>query len=1148
MPTPSPASHYFENLLNIHKENLRIELKYPSLRSLLEALCREFTDKEGLQFSNLFSRLNYVCKIKRYPGRKAYQVHSLRVHANNVLHRGLIPDLEDYQYDVKALADTIAHFYETHISEELKVRLPEKERTLKNERSRQERHRRARIAVDYVSHDYIYGQEEDFPTEEPVRIRYNVNGVNDEFNGTVERIQPGALINILDFTIEKNGDYVPDYIVLEPDYLVDVSSIAECHKDYGDHPLNFLQSKLQGLPNTHHIILGNIANAFLDEVVHEAPGKPVELMEILKKVFKESPFNISSCEDLPQDFFKQCEDQFMAIKNIVGKELAEEKIDTSKVVLEPTFYCEALGLQGRLDLMLEDYSRIVELKSGKAETFNTAGDTIKQKENHYIQTLLYYALLTFNIGRDNDRRAYILYSKYGRLLWGANLVTLTKRAINKRNLIIANERGVAFGKNADRRQLLRQLNADILVTRKTINENFLNRFILPQLNTFYSPISAASPLMLEYFLEFWGFLAREHYLSKSGENSYERRGLSGLWLTPLEDKLEEGEIFIDLRLSEPVNVAANPQILKFIIPSGGHSTPNFRKGDIVVIYQRNLNEDNATNKQLFRGSLKEITSESLEVRLRYPQRNASVLPQTSTYAMEHDYMEASHQNLYRGLYELLKMSPNRQKLLLGERVPVADSSRKLIITAIDADLGRIVLKAKQAADYFVLQGPPGTGKTSHALKAMVEEFYGDPSCQILLLAYTNRAVDEICETLERANGGTVNYVRIGSELSCGERFHCRLLDQVLDGCSKRDEVRACIAGYRIFVGTISSVSGKMELFKLKSFDVAIIDEASQILEPQLFPVLTATDRNNAIAIKKFVMIGDHKQLPAVVLQPKEDCKFESEELRRRGFTDKSTSLFERLYRRHSHGQDSPFLDMLVKQGRMHPELADFPNTHFYEGKLETLGLPHQKEDVLYGKFDADDPVQKALASNRLLFIPSIAEKGIRNLKTNRHEALIIKNILHTLEGICKLNGMTLTAGECTETNQLSVGIIVPYRSQIGVIRSELTGVRELQNITIDTVERYQGSQRDIIIYSFCVNRHSQLRHLSDVIMDNGKPVDRKLNVAITRARKQLIVTGNPGILANDSIYYDLMEHVRDKGGYWEMAELGEAVGEIKLMR
>ena len=84
----------------------------------------------------------------------------------------------------------------------------------------------------------------------------------------------------------------------------------------------------------------------------------------------------------------------------------------------------------------------------------------------------------------------------------------------------------------------------------------------------------------------------------------------------------------------------------------------------------------------------------------------------------------------------------------------------------------------------------------------------------------------------------IDYIRIGSELSCDERYRGRLAENVLSPYVKRKDVRERMTKCRVYVGTVASISSKVELFQLKSFDVAIVDEATQILEPQLLWVLT----------------------------------------------------------------------------------------------------------------------------------------------------------------------------------------------------------------------------------------------------------------------------------------------------------------------
>jgi superfamily I DNA and/or RNA helicase len=109
----------------------------------------------------------------------------------------------------------------------------------------------------------------------------------------------------------------------------------------------------------------------------------------------------------------------------------------------------------------------------------------------------------------------------------------------------------------------------------------------------------------------------------------------------------------------------------------------------------------------------------------------------------------------------------------------------------------------------------------------------------------------------------------------------------------------------------------------------------------------------------------------------------------------------------------------------------------------------------------------------------------------------------------------------------TLGIITPYRSQIALIKKELQakGIPQLMDVSVDTVERYQGSERDVIIYSFCVNYRHQLKFLPNLTEENGVLIDRKLNVALTRARKRLVIIGVPEILSLDPIYRHLLEFI-----------------------
>lgn len=137
-------------------------------------------------------------------------------------------------------------------------------------------------------------------------------------------------------------------------------------------------------------------------------------------------------------------------------------------------------------------------------------------------------------------------------------------------------------------------------------------------------------------------------------------------------------------------------------------------------------------------------------------------------------------------------------------------------------------------------------------------------------------------------------------------------------------------------------------------------------------------------------------------------------------------------------------------------------------------------------------------------------------KVNTEEARIVAQLLKTIH---TLSGTSFDPSK-------TIGVIVPYRNQIAMIRQEINrlDIPSLIPISIDTVERYQGSQRDIIIYSFTVQNRYQLDFLtSNCFVEDGKVIDRKLNVALTRARKQLIITGNEAILHQNALFKDLID-------------------------
>lgn len=1103
-------AEYYEELYNLCavEQEQPLARRYRQLREALERVMRQQMMGTGLQATDLAARINYVATQFALDGREQNQLHTFRLTSNDILNHRKEPSEQEFLRDLRAVAYAYRKIFHEDIPPKLYTLLPKQETTPAVKREKETRIRRIRVCFDYADESYLYVRPIDVLEEEPVKVNYNKPGVNEEFKDTVDELWRYAQLNLLDVTVDDNGVYTPSFIVLEPDYLLDISSLAECYKDYGSHPANYFLSRLVPIENARPLLLGNIANLFLDEWIYAGEKEP-DYTECMKKAFRQYPIELAACEELrnPQkekEFAQDCRMHFEHIRETVQKTFLQPgyNLDKNDAVLEPSYICEALGIQGRLDYMQRDMSSFIEMKSGKADEYAMQG-RLEPKENNRVQMLLYMAVLEYSMGQERrSMHPYLLYTRYPLLYPARASWAQVRRIINLRNCIVASEYGVQLHNHPSFTQrLLAQINPSVL-NQKGLQGRFWEQYLKPSISRFGERMELLTPLERTYFYTLYNFITKELYTSKSGDvNCESRTGASALWLSTLDEKRDAGEILYDLTIVENHASQAHKAFIILSIPQYEETfLPNFRNGDVVVLYERNNGTDNVTNKMVFKGNIESITDNELRIRLRAAQQNPLVFPENSRYAVEHDTMDTTFRCMYLGLSSFMDANPERRELLLGQRPPRFDMAYEDRIARTTDDFERVALKAEAACDYFLLVGPPGTGKTSRALRRMVEHFYACPSTQVLLLAYTNRAVDEICRSLS-AILPQVDYIRVGSELSCDARFRKHLLENVLAECNNRREVNIRMADCRIYVGTVASIASKPELFKLKHFDVAIVDEATQILEPQLLGILCARFKDGRNGIGKFILIGDHKQLPAVVLQSNEQSEVHDEGLRRIGLYNLKDSLFERLYRFHLQEEHCRAVDMLCRQGRMHPGVASFPNREFYAGKLEALGLPHQLENV-------DAPVR---------FIPSERDTESVSGKTNRNEARIVAQLAADVYHLYK---------ETFEVNR-TLGVITPYRSQIALIRKEIQalGISALNEISVDTVERYQGSERDVIIYSFCVNYLYQLKFLPNLTEENGVWIDRKLNVALTRARRQLYITGVPDILSHNLIYRRLIQAI-----------------------
>lgn len=1120
---------YYHFLLTVCRdENIPLTTAYRQLREFLERLCRTQMPDGSLQMTDLSARISFVASKAGLSVVEQNRLHTFRLTSNAVLNRLAEPSRENLLRDIKTLTFFVKKLTGEEIPAELYRLLPRADATYIVSPLAKERVRRMRVCFQYADDTYLYVLPVDTVADEPLRVRYNVPQVNEEFAETCQLLWRHAQVNLLNVAVDEAGVLTPSFIILEPDYLLDISALAECFKDYGHHPANYLLARLQSPDNTRPLLLGNIANLFLDEWIY-AKEEP-DYLSCMKKAFRTYSIELAACADLldkekEKEFFADCKRHFEHIRQTVTETFRTPgyELDKTDAVLEPTYICEALGLQGRLDYMQRDMSSFIEMKSGKADEYSIRGK-VEPKENNKVQMLLYQAVLEYSMGMDHRRvKAYLLYTRYPLLYPARPSWAMVRRVMDVRNRIVANEYGMQLRNSPHyTAECLKAINLE------TLNERHLNNtlwkcYLYPSIDVVAQRIRMLTALEQCYFYTLYNFITKELYTSKSGDIDYEgRAGAAALWLSTLEEKREAGEILYDLTITENHAADIHKAYLVLARPVNDLSVlPNFREGDTIVLYQRNQDTDNVTNKMVFKGNIERITDRDIRIRLRASQQNTSVLPLDSCYAIEHDYMDTSFRSMYLGLSAFLSANKDRRDLLLSQREPDFDTSFDARIAAASDDFSRITLKAQAARDYFLLIGPPGTGKTSRALRGMVEAFYREGK-QILLLSYTNRAVDEICKTLSVITP-EIDFIRIGSELSCDPSFRSRLIENALEPCSTRREVHARIERCRVFVGTVATFSSKTDMFRLKTFDVAIVDEATQILEPQLLGLLCARNVAGNNAIGKFILIGDHKQLPAVVLQSESQSEVCEECLQSIGLYNLKDSLFERLYRTVSANHSSPttqrFYDMLCRQGRMNVEVARFPNHAFYGGLLEAVGLPHQQGELVLAPGLESDEFADVLVS-RVAFLPSVPETPLQSAKINHSEAQLTARLAAAVYRQYEASGSGFHSA-------LTLGVITPYRSQIALIKREIAAlaIPVLNDILVDTVERFQGSERDVIIYSFCVNRTYQLKFLANLTEERGVWIDRKLNVALTRARKQLFMTGVPYLLRQNPIYADLLDTV-----------------------
>ncbi|WP_430505233.1 AAA domain-containing protein [Haloparvum sp. PAK95] len=426
--------------------------------------------------------------------------------------------------------------------------------------------------------------------------------------------------------------------------------------------------------------------------------------------------------------------------------------------------------------------------------------------------------------------------------------------------------------------------------------------------------------------------------------------------------------------------------------------------------------------------------------------------------------------------DAVESDERKRAIVTGERALSAEEkSYNHLGSDLNASQATAARRVLRANDVFCIHGPPGTGKT-RTLTAIIRAAV-DEGLRVLAAAHSNQAVDTLLvgdSTDARADPRSIHADAVDGDVRIARVGRNSTNDVVTDHYVDGDEWQADVVG-----ATMSAASELAD----DMFDVAVIDEATQATIPStLIPVSKA---------ETSILAGDHRQLPPY---HSGDGKH-VEEL--------EFSLFERLLETYGPAEVST---TLTTQYRMHEAIAAFPNEAFYDGVL-THGQRNRQWTI-----GSMDPLVAVAVDGEESQTPMYSYINGAEARTVANE---VKRLLE--------HGVMAT----------DIGVITPYNGQIGKIRSVLQsdlGEAVTSGVKVDTIDSFQGGQRDAIVVSFVrSNPDGEVGFL-------GLPTEgpRRLNVALTRAKKRLVLVGNWDTLTAGGddpespkrYYRDLYEHLR----------------------
>ena len=483
--------------------------------------------------------------------------------------------------------------------------------------------------------------------------------------------------------------------------------------------------------------------------------------------------------------------------------------------------------------------------------------------------------------------------------------------------------------------------------------------------------------------------------------------------------------------------------------------------------------------------------------------------------------ETSYRAMFEALEDTIRAKGNRlaelRDTLLGTQKPGFRELYPVRFPWLNSTQETAVNKVLCTRDVAIVHGPPGTGKTTTLVEAIYETLHREP--QVLVCAQSNTAVDWICEKLvdrgvpvlrignpTRVNDKMLSFTyerRFENHPSYPELWGIRKSIREMGSrmrrgsYSEREGMRSRMSrlrdrateleilinadlfdSARVIASTL--VSSNHRLLNGRRFPTLFIDEAAQALEAACWIAIRKADR--------VILAGDHCQLPPTI-----KCVEAA-----RGGLDQT--LMQEIV------QNKPETVSLLKvQYRMNDEIMHFSSEWFYQGELKSA------PEVKYrGILDYDTPIEWVNTEGMNYNEEFVGESFGRINKAEA--ALSISQLTHYINKIGK---------ERFLEERIDVGLISPYKAQVQYLRQLIKRdaffkpYRHL--ITINTVDGFQGQERDVILISLVrANEDGQIGFLNDL---------RRMNVAITRARMKLIILGDASTLTKHPFYKKLYEYI-----------------------